>query len=56
MSEPSEGWHGLAPRTRRIVRASITWFLTGIIAAVFGLMTATYTGSVGPMSPSTRPP
>jgi|SRR5690625_485287 len=48
MSEPNEGWHGLTPATRRIVRASITWFLTGIIAAVFGLMTATYTGSVGP--------
>lgn len=50
MSEPALNgyWHELAPRTRRIVRASFTWVITGLIAAVFGLLTASFTGSLGP--------
>lgn len=50
MTEPAlpSGWGGLKPATRRIIRATVTWVVSGIIAAVFGVLTANYTGSVGP--------
>lgn len=41
-------WQGFAPATRRTIRAGLTWLLCGLLSAAFGLMTATYTGSVGP--------
>src|SRR5699024_4219505 len=41
-------WRNFAPQTRRTIRAVIVWLLTGILAAAWGVMTANFTGSVGP--------
>src|SRR5699024_6270657 len=41
-------WHALAPATRRTIRAVILWVVTGVCALSWGVVTANYTGSVGP--------
>jgi len=41
-------WQGLRPRTRRLIRAIALWCVAGLLATGWGVMTAQYTGSVGP--------
>lgn len=43
-----EWWHQLRPMTRRSIRAGIVVVLTGFVALVVGLLSAQYTGSLGP--------
>lgn len=57
MTEPAAGettghrvewWHRLKPMTRRIVRAGIAFIVTGLLAVTIGVLTADYSGSLGP--------
>lgn len=41
-------WHRLRPMTRRSIRAGIVVVVTGFVALVVGLLSAQYTGSLGP--------
>ncbi|WP_022918053.1 metallophosphoesterase family protein [Ruania albidiflava] len=43
-----EWWHRLRPMTRRGIRAGITVMVTGLVALVIGVLSAHYTGSLGP--------
>ncbi len=43
-----EWWHRLRPMTRRGIRAGITVVVTGLVALVIGVLSAHYTGSLGP--------
>ncbi|WP_277051296.1 metallophosphoesterase family protein [Ruania albidiflava] len=43
-----EWWHQLRPMTRRGIRAGITVVVTGLVALVIGVLSAHYTGSLGP--------
>ena len=43
-----EWWHRLRPMTRRGIRAGIVVLVTGFVALVVGLLSAQFTGSLGP--------
>ena len=43
-----EWWHQLRPMTRRGIRAGLAMLVTGFVAVVIGVLSAHYTGSLGP--------
>ena len=43
-----EWWHQLRPMTRRGIRAGIVVVVTGFVSLMVGLLSAQYTGSLGP--------
>src|SRR5699024_4496662 len=48
MSENTSWWQRLQPWVRRTIRGGALWLLAGLLAAAWGLSTASHTGSVGP--------
>ncbi|UFU04970.1 metallophosphoesterase [Ruania halotolerans] len=50
MTDERGWWHRLRPMTRRGVRAGVAFVVMGLIAGVLGVLTASYTGSLGPHS------
>ncbi|HLR27563.1 MAG TPA: metallophosphoesterase, partial [Ruania sp.] len=43
-----EWWHQLRPMTRRSIRAGLAFLVTGLLAITVGVLTADYSGSLGP--------